>query len=322
MDDDLDPTVGEVLAEITRRLEMTGIETARLDARILVGIALGIDETAVFGYPERRLNVNELIRLDGLVARRSGREPMARITGTREFWSLPFKVTDDTLVPRPDSETLVEAVLERIMNPLCPFEPEGDLRHKPSHGNDPAYVDRALATIDTRDARLEILDLGTGTGCLLLALLSELPQARGMGVDINPGAIATAQGNAEALGLADRARFQTGTWSAGGAGTFDIVVANPPYIPSAEIEELMPEVAWFEPIVALDGGNDGLDSIREIVADLGRRLAVNGIVCIEVGQGQAMGAARILRDACLQRIEIKRDLAGIERCVLGSASKL
>jgi release factor glutamine methyltransferase len=203
--------------------------------------------------------------------------------GRREFWSLPFEVTEETLDPRPDSECLVETVLARIPD---------------------------------RRAPLRILDLGTGTGCLLLALLHELPQARGFGVDISPGACEAAARNALSLGLDRRAAFAAGDWGAGVAGAYDVIVTNPPYIRVAEVAGLDPEVRDFEPRRALDGGSDGLAAYRALAPDVARLLAPEGFAAFEIGLGQAEAVASVLRPHGLAPLAVARDLQSRERCLI------
>lgn len=225
--------------------------------------------------------------LQSLTARRIKREPMAYILGEREFWGLPFKVTPAVLVPRPDSETLIEAV---------------------------------LALMPDRQRAWRILDLGVGSGCLLLTLLREYPQATGAGLDASPEALAVAGENAVALGVADRASLVTGDWRRPGwleavGGPFDLVVSNPPYVESGAIDGLMPEVARFEPRLALDGGADGLDAYRLIATAGPQLITPGGYVVVEVGEGQAPEIATIFDQAGLQPAGRWRDLAGIERVV-------
>lgn len=209
---------------------------------------------------------------------------MAQILGRREFWSLDFQVTPDTLDPRPDSETLVEAVL--------------------------------AAMAARRDEALDILDLGTGTGCLLLSVLSELRSAEGLAIDLSPAAIAVARENAERLGLADRARFAVCDWLSGLRGKFDIILANPPYIERNVIDNLQLEVAKFEPRLALDGGVDGLDAYRRLALDLRDFMAPKAVAAFEVGIGQWNSVAGLLRDAGLRVAPPVADLGGIDRCVI------
>jgi release factor glutamine methyltransferase len=276
-------TVGNAVADLTARLRAVGIESARLDARMLIAHVLSLSTTAVFSHPERPLSAEESVRLGLAAERRLQREPMSHITGEREFWSLTFKVTADTLDPRPDTETVVEAVLSAL----------------PDHR-----------------AQLRLLDLGTGTGCILLALLSELTQATGVGIDASPAALAVARENAKILGLHHRAGFVLGNWGQGIEQTFDVILANPPYIPDGEIDGLEPEVALFEPRDALAGGVDGLGCYRVLAPDIARLLKPGGIAALEVGQGQAGSVVRLFQDRRLELLSLCRDLAGVERCVL------
>ena len=279
-------TVAGALADAISALAAAGIDEPRREARLLLSAALGVDAAAILGNPDRLLRAAQRTRYAALVARRAAREPAARLLGRREFWSLDFALSPETLVPRPDSESVVEAVLSRI----------GD-----------------------RGAPLRLLDLGTGSGCLLLALLSELPAASGIGIDIAPGAVLTAQRNAIALGFADRAGFVAGAWAAAIDGRFDAVVVNPPYVASGAIVELAPEVGRHDPRRALDGGCDGLDAYRALAPEMARLMRGGGLAAFELGMGQARPVAAIMRRAGLAIVEVRRDLAGIERCmILGS----
>jgi release factor glutamine methyltransferase len=275
--------VRAALADATATLAAAGIESARLDARVLVAHALGLEAAALLTRGERRLSDEEQGRVTALVGRRARREPVAHLVGTREFWGLSFRVSRDALIPRPDSETLVDAALSFVADRARP---------------------RAL------------LDLGTGTGCLLLALLAELPQAWGVGVDVSALALALARANAAALGLAGRAFWVQADWTSGLGGRFDLVVANPPYVPDDAIATLAPEVARHEPRIALAGGNDGLACYRALSRRLAAVLAPDGVACLEVGEGQAAPVAGLLRAAGLTVRDVRRDLAGVERCVV------
>lgn len=274
--------VGALQREIVDRLAAAQVDNPRLDAKLLMAEALRVDPGWLFNHIDDPLDLPQIARIEALVRRRCDREPISLILGRREFWSLDFRVTADTLAPRADSETVIEA---------------------------------ALALIPDRTAKLSLLDLGTGTGCLLLALLSELPNASGIGVDRSPAALAVASDNAARLGLAARTRWVESDWCAAIEGRFDVILANPPYIASAEIDGLAPEVAHYEPRSALDGGVDGLDDYRTLSAQLPSRLAENGIALLEVGVGQASGVAQLLVAGGLAIRSIRRDLNGIERCV-------
>lgn len=269
------------LAQGAETLAAAGIPNARGEARLLLAHATGLALETMIGYPERQIDDDAgYLRL---VARRASREPLSHLTGRREFWSLDFSVTADTLDPRPDTETLVEAVLERVTD---------------------------------SGAAMRILDLGTGTGCVLGALLSQLPGAFGVAVDRNPATARIAAQNLAALGLAGRFAVIAGNWGDSLDGEFDIVVSNPPYIPSAEIASLEPEVASFEPRLALDGGPDGLSALRIIAADLSRLLRSAGFAALEFGFGQGNAVAALSEAAGLRVRKRYTDLAGRERCLV------
>lgn len=294
----LDDDMRAMVKEAAGRLAAAGIETAKLDAECLMAHALDLSREAIFLSPDRRLSRREKKVFETLVSRRAAREPVARILGVKEFWSLDFALNEATLVPRPDSETLVAAVLAAGV---------GD-----SAGNP------------------RILDLGTGSGCLLLALLSALPGATGIGIDCDPAAVAAARENAQQLDLAERAVFRQGNWfsalEAGdmgadgpGAGDraarFDIIISNPPYIRSGDIAGLAPEVARFEPLAALDGGADGLQAYAHITAQLRQYLAPGGRVFLELGAAQEGAVAKMLADQGLEVQELYNDLAGLPRVI-------
>lgn len=279
-------SLGEALNAAAARLTRAGIESARLDARLLAAHALGWDKAKIAAGKDFLPDAEQRRTLDSLIARREAREPVAVITGTCEFWSLDFTVNADVLIPRPDSETIIEA---------------------------------ALASISDRDSGLDILDLGTGTGCLLLALLSELPNARGLGVDISEAALSVAAANAKNLGLGGRAKFALSDWGAnvtgGHSGRFDIILANPPYIADGEFATLEPEVARFEPRLALSGGADGLDCTRRLAPRLGPLLATGGRAFVEIGASQADAVAALLKARALRVCKVHKDLAGHSRVV-------
>jgi release factor glutamine methyltransferase len=276
-------TVGQAINAAAQRLGVAGIDTAHFDARLMLAEVLGLEMRRLPSSHHAELNGAEAARLEAMVARREGREPMSHILGRRGFWTLEFLVTADTLDPRPDTETLVEAV---------------------------------LAALDDRGRPRHLLDFGTGTGCILLTLLSELGHSTGLGIDAGAAALAVAQRNAEALGLASRAEFRLGNWGEGLEGAFDVIVSNPPYIPARDIEGLEPEVARFEPRSALDGGPDGLDCYRALIPHMARLLAPGGIAALEVGAGQAADVAGLLAASGLGGAAFRRDLGGVERCVI------
>lgn len=279
-------TLGAAVALAAGRLAECGIDSPRRDARRIVALAAGLPESIVLGYPERPLDPAAQRCFTALLERRAAREPMARLAGRREFWSLDFALSPATLEPRPDSEALIEAALDRLPD---------------------------------RSAALRVLDFGTGTGCLLLAVLSELPNAVGFGIDLVPEAVAQARRNAASTALDSRAFFAVGRWGEAIAGGFDVVLANPPYIPSGDIASLMTEVARFEPRVALDGGDDGLDAFRALAPALAGLLRPAGFACIEVGAGQADAVVALFSGAGLDLAGRHSDLAGIERCLVMTA---
>ncbi len=279
------PTVKSLVNEAATRLRMAGVEGPRRDAELIVGHVLGLDRAAVLAHGDDPVAEAPAAKIEAMAAERAARRPMAQILGRREFWSLTFKVTEATLDPRPDTETLVEEVLSVI----------GLGRWK----------------------ALKLLDLGTGTGCILAALLTECPAASGVGVDRSAATAAVARENMQALGLGPRARIQEGDWTEGLHERFDVIVSNPPYIPEADMARLAPEVRLFEPRTALTPGGDGLGAYRAILDRLPPVAAPGAIVAFEVGIGQAGAVAELMEAAGLGPVTTRRDLAGIERVVLG-----
>ena len=275
-------TVGEAIARARRQLAGASIAAAGLEARLLTMHVLGCQMATLIGYPERTMYARAADRLEDLVRRRAAHEPLAYLLGEREFWSLAFRVTPATLIPRPESETLIEVALKGAADPSAP---------------------------------LRILDLGTGSGCLLLSLLSELPNARGIGVDLSQAAIVVASDNALRLGLAERAAFVRSDWAAAISGRFDIVVCNPPYIADAEWADLAADIRAFEPALALLAGPDGLDAYWQVLPELPRLLCPGGSACLEIGAAMAPEVTRLAADAGLQVIETAVDLEGRPRCL-------
>lgn len=275
-------TVAHAFRDVASRLRRAGFATPELDARLLVSAAAGLAHEQFVAEPGRPLQPGDVSRLDAYAARRLRHEPVSRIRGVREFWGREFGLGPETLDPRPETETVIEAVLELVDTP-------------------PAAI----------------LDLGTGSGALLVSLLKEFPEAHGVGVDLSPGALVTARANARRHGVAERCAFVCGSWLDAVGGTYDVVVANPPYIPSQEIAALAPEVAGYDPAAALDGGADGLDAYRVIVPGLARVLRPGGWVVLEVGAGQSDAVAMLLTGIGLARdaeyLRRFHDLAGIER---------
>jgi release factor glutamine methyltransferase len=272
------PTVAQAIRDGAARLD--GIaDNPRLEARLLLAHALGVTQNDLIGDPNQQIDTT---RFGTLLDRRAAREPLAFLVGHREFWSMEFQVSPATLIPRPDSETLIEA---------------------------------ALAAFADRPAPKNILDLGTGTGCLLLALLKEFPSAFGIGLDLGPDAAALAKANAARLGLADRSAFVVGDWTNPILGRFDLIISNPPYIPGPDIEILMPEVGRHEPRRALDGGSDGYDAYRTILPRLPHYLEPRGTAILELGFRQATYVRLLAREAGLEG-SIRLDLANIPRAIV------
>jgi release factor glutamine methyltransferase len=278
-------TLGALLAEAAAALTRHGFDEPRRRARRLVASVLDLTTGELLGHPERVLDDQQIGRVQLALDRMVEREPLSRILGHREFWGLSFALSADTLDPRPETETVVETVLRWVPDRRTP---------------------------------LRFLDLGTGTGCILLALLVEFPAATGFGVDIALGAAMTASRNAAALGLAERAGFLVGDWGTAVSGGFDVIVSNPPYIAGEALADLPPEVALYDPRLALDGGRDGVGAYRSLVIDLPRLLKPGGAFACEVGLGQAPTVMAMLRAGGLAIEECKRDLAGVARCVVAS----
>ncbi len=277
------PTIAETLRDGARCLAGAGIDNPRLEARLLLAHGLGCRVEDLVRDLTARTAVSDF---DHLIARRVAREPLAFILGWREFWSLRFHVSPVTLIPRPDSETVVEAALALHPNPRAPTM---------------------------------VLDLGTGTGCLLLAFLHERPGAFGVGVDRSEEAARLAHRNAFELGLTGNATFLCGDWAGAIGGRFDLVLSNPPYVSSAELDTLMPEVGLHEPRAALDGGNGGLIAYRAIIAALPGLLMPSGAAVLELGAGQS-GAVGAIAEAYGLRVETRADLSGIARAMILHAS--
>lgn len=270
------------MSSATDKLAASNIENPETDIRLIVQHTLQISHAKFVSSLNRVLTDAEVKTLDGMIARRAAREPVSRIIGTRGFWKSEFKLSPQTLDPRPDSETLIEAALK--------------------------YSDAPPATI---------LDLGTGTGCLLLSLLQEYPKATGLGIDISEEAAATARENAVALNLADRASFLATDWNDWQASApFDLVISNPPYIAPDEMAGLEPEVTKYDPVTALVGGDDGLECYRSIAALLPRALKKGGLVVLEIGHMQAEAVKSILALSDIAVIQTLTDLGGSDRAVV------
>ncbi|CAA0101681.1 Release factor glutamine methyltransferase [Starkeya nomas] len=274
----------DLAREIAASFAAAGLETPEREARALLRAGLGLSDVDLLARADAAVPEAEAHRLRALAARRAAGEPLARLVGRREFWSLDFALAPETLVPRPETETLVEAALA-------------------------AFPDRATP--------LAILDLGTGSGALLAALLSEYPAAFGIGVDLSPGAARQARANLESLGLGARAAILVGAWADALAGRFDLVVSNPPYIPTMDIAALDREVREHDPLLALDGGPKGLDAYRAIARALPGLLRPGGRAVLELGIGQEGDVATLLTAVGLAPDgPARRDLAGIARAIV------
>ncbi|MBL8643151.1 MAG: peptide chain release factor N(5)-glutamine methyltransferase [Rhodospirillaceae bacterium] len=277
------PTLRDAILETTATLKQAGVDNPRLDARLLVAHVLQADAAATFLRNDTALTDAQTAQLAQIVQRRVSREPVSRIIGTREFWGLPFEVISDTLDPRPDTETLVSAVIDHA---------------------------RRLKINAPR-----ILDLGTGTGCIALALLQAIPEATAVAVDVNEEALRTAARNADRNHLAQRIHFARMSWMEGLSGPFDVIVSNPPYLSADDMARLEPEVR-YDPALALYGGDDGLDCYRAIIGDARLALKTPALLAFEVGAGQAGPVVRLLEESAFRVVEIRSDLASIPRCVV------
>lgn len=278
-------TVTDLTRDAVARLQQAGITEADLDARALVAHALGLDRISLALHGGRDVSANQFDHLQELLSRREAREPLAHIVGERGFWSLTLSVSKDVLDPRPDSEVLIEQSLKHLSN---------------------------------QQGRYLIADVGTGSGALLLALLAELPGARGLGLDISQPALEVARQNAARNQLQARAQFRQSSWLAeAGNELFDLIISNPPYIASSVIGSLEPEVRDYEPRLALDGGPDGLDAYRALIPQAQARLKQGGMLCLEIGFDQQQPVMALMQQAGFARVTCGADLGGNPRCVSG-----
>lgn len=276
-------TIGEWHRFVEKALSEAGLDNASSEAKWLIASTLGKESSFVTLYPTYLPSPREEDKIQEWLGRRLKGEPLSRLKGVREFWSLPFHLNEHTLDPRPETELLVEGVLKWI----------GKRRVDP----------------------WRILDLGTGSGCLLIALLHELKKATGLGIDLSEDALTMARFNAALNGVDSRAAFQKGNWGEGLDGSFDIIVSNPPYIPLKDKETLEKSVVQFDPSLALFGGEDGLECYRILVQDIKRLLAVGGLAVLEIGYGQRKDVEALFQGAGFNTLFVLKDLAGIERAI-------
>lgn len=277
-------TLVSVWTDVRKRLEAAGVDTPVLDARLLLEAGAGVSRLEIVTDPRRAISDAQVKAVDALTKRREAREPVSHIIGRKHFWTLDLAVNASVLTPRPETEFVVEAGLQETL---------------------PA------------EASHRILDLGAGSGAIILALLKDRPNATGVAVDISEEALAVVRANAEQLGVAERLQVRHGNWAENLDERFDLVVSNPPYIPTADIDGLEPEVSRFEPRIALDGGEDGLAAYRTIAASLPDLLKPGGAFALEVGVGQAEAVKALAEEAGLSTGEPRRDLSGIPRVVVG-----
>lgn len=289
-------TAGELIVSISEQLKGVGIDNPQLDAKFFVANVCEVDPASLYSGSSLEVSEDKEKIINSYVKRRLDKEPVFRILGKRGFWGLEFELSPETLEPRPDSETVIEAILENV----------------------------------PRQKALDIIDMGTGTGCLLLSALSELPMAKGVGVDIANGAVETAMKNAQNLGLAEKCNIVNVNWSDVNfcdmvcgltqKGYFDVVIANPPYIPREDISLIGSEVKNYDPMRALDGGEDGLDAYRALSEKSAQLLKTGGMVFFEVGINQADDVRQMLEEKGFIECKTKKDLAHIDRCVFGIKS--
>lgn len=278
-------TIKDELWEAIVRLRVAEVDTPQLDAEVLLEYVLGADRTYLISHPERRIEQNELTNYHSLLERRERREPLPYITGKREFWSLEFDVTPSVLIPRPETETLVEEAISRLYGPVL------------------------------------IADIGVGSGAIAVALAKELPEARILGTDLSPEAMEVAAANVAKHKVGGRVTLLLGDLleplDAAFEESLDAIVSNPPYIPSDEIDTLQPEITRYEPRQALDGGPDGLDFHRRILDEARRFLKPGGYVLLETGAEQGEAALKIAHELGYRNLMIRKDLAKLDRVFIG-----
>ena len=285
-------TVADLYASARQRLAEAGVASPDLDAGLLVEWASGLSRLTAITDPRRTVEAGVVVRADEAIGRRLSGEPVHRIIGAREFYGLSFRLSPDTLEPRPDTETLVDLGL--------PF----------------------LRDLVEERGAADILDMGTGTGAIAVALLSQLGKLRAVGADIAPGALDAARDNAEAAGVSRRFAALETDWFSSVSGRFDLIISNPPYISSQEIASLQPEVRLHDPMRALDGGDDGLDAYRVLAGQSRRHLFDHGAVIVEIGAGQKQDVVRLFETDGLYFDQAAKDLAGVERALMFRPAEL
>jgi len=292
MSSDASSNLGALMAEAVTALSDAGIENARMDARILLARAAGVDSGRISAWPEDVVSADKAETFREMIARRIGHEPVGRILGERDFWRHTFKLSPETLEPRPDSETLVEWAIDFLEDADAP----------------------------------RIIDFGTGTGCLLLSAVGDLPGATGIGLDLSEGAVTCARKNARLLELDDQVEFRVSDWDSAldakdRAEGFDLVMSNPPYITADEMTTLSQEVQKFDPRLALTDEGDGLAAYRvlsQVAFDLAKP---GGFVIFEIGRGQEKDVGQLLIEAGFVGVEYREDLGGIVRCVAAKKTR-
>jgi release factor glutamine methyltransferase len=323
-------TVREILNEATRGFEAAGIETARLDSEVLLAFCLKCDRLEFLKNPDLKINKNKLSQYTKFVGRRLKYEPVAYITGRKEFWSFTLEINKSVLIPRPDTEVIVEEILkvakhyESLINELPPSELKGDNGHA---GPDPASrLDSGLRrndekydeTCKIKPSVIRILDIGTGSGAIALALAHELPEAEIIATDISPAALKIAKKNARNLKLEKNIEFLKGDLFTPVKGLFDIIVSNPPYISAAEYEELPRGVKDFEPKIALLAGQTGVEFYEKLIYQSKNHLKKDGWLLMEIGAPQAEKIRVIMQEcAFFENIDVRRDYAGHDRVIKG-----
>jgi release factor glutamine methyltransferase len=279
-------TVQHILADASQHLNHAGCDTPRLDAELLLAHILNQNRTWLYTHPETVLTNRQLATFEALLRRRQQREPVAYLTGLREFYGLDFEVTSDVLVPRPETELLVETAIQ-------------------------------LSETISQPAPFTIADIGTGSGCIAIALAKNIPHTQLLAVDVSAKALRVAQHNAKKNNVTEKITFLHGSLLTPLSKPVDVIVSNPPYVSQSELAEAMPEVQHYEPVLALDGGEDGLNIIRQLLAQAGQKLNPGGCLLIEIGAFQGADVARLTQKAFSQaRIEIKQDLAGLDRLLV------